>query len=82
MDLEAEIAIGERPLFGEFAGEFPLTAAAFAAEIARICAFPKRGISLGPDGLRIGAAEDDIAPAFELFAIAGVKNGKVFPLGG
>ena len=40
---------------------------------------PQMRVGLGPDGLRVGAAQNDAAPALQLLAVAGVEDFVVFP---
>lgn len=82
VDAEGEIAVADRPSVGERAVEGPVSAALRGAVVVGVGLVPEGGFGGRPDHLRIGAAEDGAAPAFEFFAIPRIEKGVLVPIFG
>ena len=81
-DAKGERAVADGPRFGQGAAKFPTSAARFGAMVEPIPTGPRCAPTPGPDDLRIGPHEDDVAPAFHLHAAAGFEELVVAPLVG
>ena len=79
-DIKAKVFIIHHPAVGQFGEKLPRAAAFFAAMIMRLRLPPERRIARGPDGLRVGAAQIHVAPAFKLFTAAAIEDFIVLPL--
>ena len=79
-DVELHVLVADRPPFRQTLEKLPLAAALFGAVVMGLRLAPQLRIGLGPDGLRIRPAQNDIAPALQLFAVGAVQYFKIIPI--
>ena len=78
--VEFQIVQADDPALRQLFAELPVSAAGVAAHIGGLRRVPQGGVGLGPDHLRVRTAQHDVAPALQLFAVAGVQHLIIAPL--
>ena len=78
--IEFQIVQADDPALRQLFAELPVSAAGVAAHIGGLRRVPQGGVGLGPDHLRVRTAQHDVAPALQLFAVAGVQHLIIAPL--
>ena len=78
--VEFQVVQADDPALRQLFAEFPVPAAGVAAHVGGLRRVPQGGVGFGPDHLRVRAAQHDIAPALQLFAVAGVQHLVIAPL--
>ena len=68
------------PLIRQFFPEIPMPAAGLGAGIGSLRLLPQFRPGLGPDHLRVGPAQQNLPPPFQLFPVAGIQHFVVPPL--
>ena len=81
-DLEAELAVTNVPAFRQLFQVFPVSAAFGGTMIAGMGLQPEAAFLCDrPQRQRVGAPQDDVLPAFELFSVSGIDAFVIFPAG-
>ena len=78
-DVEGQILVLDGPALRQARQKLPLAATLFGAVVMGLRLAPQLRIRLGPNGLRVRPAQDHIAPALQLFAVAGIQHFVVYP---
>ncbi|MNW60093.1 hypothetical protein D3C74_380520 [compost metagenome] len=79
--VELQLTVADLPVVRNRFFHFPLSAAGGAAVIVSVHIAPLGCLTCQrPDNLRVRAAQDNIAPAFQLFSASGINNFVVFPI--
>ncbi len=77
--IKGQILIIHAPFFGQALKKLPFPAALGAAVIIGMGALPDFRALFGPDGLRIGPAQDNVLPPLQLFPVAAVQHLVILP---